>query len=221
MSEYIHTEVYRGYRIALQPDSDPQNPRTEADHLGKMVCFHRRYNLGDKHDYRDAEHALTSITGMDDDVLARVLAGEGLGDGSRLRLVLLPLYLYDHSGITMKTTPFSCKWDSGQVGIIYATYADIMKAYDIQPIKPDVWEPNEETKNKVLECLRAEVNEYDQYLTGQVYYMQIFGVSGDHNEPDEDGYWSDEAEDDCGGLYGQEYAVTYAKEMIDAIVDQG
>lgn len=38
-----------------------------------------------------------------------------------LEYVLLPLYLYDHSGITMKTSGFSCPWDSGQVGFIYAS----------------------------------------------------------------------------------------------------
>ena len=37
------------------------------------------------------------------------------------KYVILPLYLYDHSGITMSTGPFSCPWDSGQVGWIYAS----------------------------------------------------------------------------------------------------
>jgi len=35
--------------------------------------------------------------------------------------VILPLYLYDHGGITMNTGGFSCRWDSGQVGWIYAS----------------------------------------------------------------------------------------------------
>ena len=29
--------------------------------------------------------------------------------------IVQPLYLYDHGGITMNTTGFSCSWDSGQV----------------------------------------------------------------------------------------------------------
>jgi len=36
------------------------------------------------------------------------------------KYVILPLYLYDHGGITMSTGAFSCPWDSGQVGWIYA-----------------------------------------------------------------------------------------------------
>lgn len=37
------------------------------------------------------------------------------------KYVILPLFLYDHSGITMSTSVFSCPWDSGQVGWIYAS----------------------------------------------------------------------------------------------------
>ena len=35
--------------------------------------------------------------------------------------VLLPLYLYEHGGMTMNTRGYSCSWDSGQVGFIYAS----------------------------------------------------------------------------------------------------
>ena len=36
------------YVLVIQPDDDPFNPR-EDDNFGKMVCFHRRYHLGDHH----------------------------------------------------------------------------------------------------------------------------------------------------------------------------
>ena len=42
-------------------------------------------------------------------------------NGGEDEVVALPLYLYDHSGITMNTSGFSCPWDSGQVGWIYCT----------------------------------------------------------------------------------------------------
>jgi len=44
--------------------------------------------------------------------------------------IILPLYLYDHSGITMNTTGFSCGWDSGQVGYIVMSYEKIRKEYN-------------------------------------------------------------------------------------------
>ncbi len=45
------------------------------------------------------------------------------------RTVILPLDLYDHSGITMNTTGFHCPWDSGQVGYIYVMPEDIRKEF--------------------------------------------------------------------------------------------
>jgi len=50
-------------------------------------------------------------------------SGEFLGIVEYLgKYVILPLYLYDHGGITMSTNPFSCPWDDGgQVGWIYAS----------------------------------------------------------------------------------------------------
>jgi hypothetical protein len=46
---------YKGHTINIFPDGDAPNPRKEFDSLGTMVCFHRRYNLGDRHEFRDPE----------------------------------------------------------------------------------------------------------------------------------------------------------------------
>jgi len=35
-------------------------------------------------------------------------------------LFVLPIYVYEHGGITMSTGGFSCSWDSGQAGYIYS-----------------------------------------------------------------------------------------------------
>jgi hypothetical protein len=33
--------------VRLTPDEDAENPRTDFDHFGRMLCSHRRYSLGD------------------------------------------------------------------------------------------------------------------------------------------------------------------------------
>lgn len=43
-----------GYNLQVFRDEYAENPR-EWDNLGKMVCWHRRYNLGDKHDYESPQ----------------------------------------------------------------------------------------------------------------------------------------------------------------------
>lgn len=127
----------------ISPDSDPSSPR-ENDNVGTMVCWHRRYTLGDeqpKQDPVDFENALPKDT------------------------VILPLYLYDHSGLTMSTEPFSCPWDSGQVGFIYATPKKLKAEYGKD------WK-SEETMETIRNVLKAEVAEYDTFLRGDFWVME-------------------------------------------------
>lgn len=100
-----------GIRLNICIDEIPQNPR-EWDNLGTMVCGHRRYNLGDEQ-AKNTELYNSWEEWLENEVIKP--------NGSRNNVVVLPLYLYDHSGITMNTTGFSCPWDSGQVGWIYCT----------------------------------------------------------------------------------------------------
>ncbi len=51
------------------------------------------------------------------------------------KYLMLPLYLYDHSGLAMSTGKFlraspSCRMDSGQVGWIYVSKEDALKEFD-------------------------------------------------------------------------------------------
>lgn len=139
------------HKIVIERDDDPINPR-EWDNLGRMVCAHGRYNLGDE----NAEHFARYRDW--DDYLRNVI----LEDVSTETAVTLPLYLYDHSGITMSTSPFTSRWDSGQVGWIYA-YKDDFK--DI----PDVYVDGQFDLDKARDILKSEVTVYDQYLRGDVY----------------------------------------------------
>lgn len=142
--EAIHT-YYNGdktKRLQIFNDEEPMNPR-EDDNLGTMYCTHGRYSVGDSNAVSANE--------------VRAEVGEG-------HFISLPVYMYDHSGITVSTTPFGCSWDSGQVGRIYTTTenaADIL-GVSVEDLDHD----------KVKEMLVAEVAEYDRYLRGEFYgYM--------------------------------------------------
>lgn len=53
MKEIVYSETrYKNFMITLIYDSDPPNPRVYEDNITKIICFHKRYNLGDKHNYR-------------------------------------------------------------------------------------------------------------------------------------------------------------------------
>lgn len=141
--------------VRIVQDDDCSNPRKEFDHAGHMVCFHRRYDLGDK-------HGLTIDEAKD---LSNRIIKEGDG-------VVLPLYLYDHSGITMSTSAFSCPWDSGQVGFIYMTKEDIRKNWGVKRVTAALIE-------QARQLLISEVKEYDYYLTGQCYGFIVESPDGE------------------------------------------
>ena len=62
----------------------------------------------------------------------------------------------------MSTGAFSCPWDSGQVGFIYVSRAKLREVYGW----PRITKAREQ---EVLELLREEVEEYDNYLRGNVW----------------------------------------------------
>ena len=171
MDEAIETIEYRGHEIKIYQDTDAESPR-EFDNIGTMMCAHRNYNLGDAQADGDA---------------IREKAAEVEKAGG----IVLPLYLYDHSGITMNTTGFSCPWDSGQVGIIYVMPEKGREEFGRQ------W------KKKATKYLKGEVETYDQYLTGDVYGYVVEG-------PD--------SNDSCWGFFGKKYAIEEAKGNIDASI---
>ena len=173
---------YKGYNIKIYLDEDPENPRTAWDNFGHMICFHSRYNLGDKHDM-------------------------SLEDAKELEkskdVISLPLYLYDHSGLTIRTYPFSCPWDSGKIGFVYVTKEEVRKEYSCKLVTKKI-------KEKVINLLRSEVEEYDNYLTGEVYGYRIV----DDNE---------EERDSCWGFFGNEWRemiLSDCKQMIDYYVEE-
>lgn len=181
------------YRIKIIQDNDPISPR-ENDNLGKMVCFHGRYDLGDKHDYDHRDYS-----GWEEQ-------REAISKNEDV-CVILPLYLYDHSGITISTSPFSCRWDSGQVGWILVSKKKVREEYGVKRI-------NKKLVEKVTGILEAEVKEYDQYLTGDVYGYEIYEL-----KTCSEGHEHAEFVDSCWGYYGEEYCMTEAMGVVQHYID--
>lgn len=138
------------------------------------MCWHRRYELGDQHEFRTP--------------------GEFRGWVRKVDVaVALPLYLYDHGGLTMSTKgwlyPYNDPWDAGQVGWIYVTKTRLRKEFGIRRVTKKIL-------RRAEEILRAEVEVYDQYLRGEVYGFTAYNVVGGEIE----------VLDSCGGFYGDDPA---------------
>ena len=148
--------------LKIERDNDPINPR-EGYHIGTMVCWHSRYDLGDEKPTCDPDEY------------------EFPKD-----CIQLPLYLYDHSGITMATHPITgCCFDEGVVGWIFVSRKKVREEYGWKRITA-------EREMLIRQYLKSEVEQYDQYLTGDVWYYDIEDESGD-------------ILDSCCGFYGEEY----------------
>lgn len=77
-------------------------------------------------------------------------------------VVILPLFLLDHSLLSISTTDFGDPWDSGLVGWIYAPREKFVRETGFTP--EELFEGG-----KAEEILKAEVEVYDCYLRGEVY----------------------------------------------------
>lgn len=227
-------------RAVIRQDEDSWfNPRVDHDNLGTIVCWHRRYDLGDRHSYRDRDHFFKTLwdqyaTPTEQKRLARdlwsALSAErketlrwklkaaadsyfnlkdkrdavfsllideiGIAEyGAPQEVIMLPLYLFDHGGLAISTGAFGCSWDSGQVGFIYCT---LTKAR--QWLGTDHYD-------KIIRRLKSEVKEYDMYLRGDVYRIDVY--KGDCGCDQ-----CDERIDGSCGLLGIESAIEATEEIV-------
>lgn len=183
MGQYVsETETIDKYQIDIMPDDMPDSPRN-WDNMGTMICFHRDAILGDKHDYDHSDYNGWS------EMEKAIIANEDVA-------VILPLYVYQHGGMTMNTTGFHCGFDSGQVGFIFVSKKVLRKEYGVKYVTQKV-------RDKALKVLLGEVETYDQYLTGDIYGYRITDTE------------TDEKLDSCWGFYGSDYCMEEAKRIVE------
>jgi hypothetical protein len=135
--------------LTIDLDQEPESPR-EWDNIGTMLCYHSRYELGDKKgDFEDPEDLMAYLR--------------------KTKAVVLNLRLLDHSGLSMSTSntwPYDDKWDAMNIGLIFVTYDKIKKEYGKKILS-----------GRTLALARAqleqEVKTYDHWLRGDILYYSI------------------------------------------------
>ena len=145
--------------VVVEYDNFPINPIEYSDAL--FVMFHKRYELGstqsidpdDFHDWFDMQEHLKSIYDY-----------------------VTPVYMYEHSGIALKTTSFGDRWDSGQVGFACANYKDFAITE---------WAGMDEIINNLL-------HEYQNYINGEVYAVYLYDAETEEQIDGMSGFSSEE-----------------------------
>jgi len=179
-------EIYKGYNIKIEQDELGESPR-EWDNLSTMAFFHGGYNLGDK------DH------GFDTKDYPGWVELEGAIIRKHKPVCIAPVYLYDHSGITIKIGSFSgylpeghAEFDSGMIGYVFIPSKQVRKEWKVKHISKKI-------KEICIKNREAEIKTYDQFLRGDVYGYSI-------NDLDDGSCW---------GFYGYDECLKEAKDKID------
>lgn len=181
---------YKGYTLTIEQDEFAEDPRS-WDNLGTMVCFHGRYTLGDKTGYKSDDFNSWQE-------LWTTLVKSG-------KILIAPLYLYDHSGLRIKIGSFQgllpqghAEFDSGQIGFIYTTPDAVKNNYNVKRITKKI-------RQQAEELLANEVTTYDEFLSGSIYSVNITDEHG-------------EFIDNLGGIHNYYEAEKQAKDMVDSYI---
>lgn len=164
--------------VKIYQDEDPLNPRDTAwqDNCDLFIFFHKRYNLGDKHDYKHQDYDSW------DDMEKQIIKDHNPVDIRRI-------YMYDHSGLTIKDSPFGCPWDSGMIGFALISRKSALKEMNAKKVTKKV-------KDWAKKCLDSSIESYDNYLRGNCYGYVVEDADG-------------ETLDSCWGFIGD---IDYVKE---------
>lgn len=155
----LHTVEKGGLTLTIDYDEWAESPLEWNE--AKIAYLQRsRYTLGNE---RVSEDVM-------DEIRDRIDSGELYG---------LAVYAYVHSGVELKTAPFSCSFDSGQSGFVY-----------IEKDSPDIAHFKGDTE-EILEFLSGCVESYSDYLGGSNYCYSIKDADGDLIDSCCMGTWGD------------------------------
>lgn len=168
-------------KIVLDEGDTTGNPRDPQwnEVYGSIYTLHGRYTIGESHSYNNPDELDNFIESDASIVWASKLYG------------------YEHGGITISLTPFNDQFDSGQLGWAFLTRDLVLAEHGVV---------NELTIDLCVQVMKAEIEQYNLYLQGEVYGYRIM-------ELDEDGEELDEV-DACWGMIGREYTQEQGEEAL-------
>ena len=192
-----------GRKLGIEYCEWAESPR-EWDNLTKCIFFGNYRHLGDKHDF-DFDFEFDSR----EDFIDR---GADIIKKEFDAVLVKAVHVYQHSGTSISTDysyPYTCSWDSGTIGFVIITKADLRNEYNWKLITQKRLDSVMDTINKVMD---SEIDELDKYISGEVYAFSIQDENGD-------------TEDSCSGFYGSDIKTNgilehLSKEDADMVLEQ-
>ncbi len=147
-----------GYTIEISIDHNPPNPINKIDNIGKMVCYHPTYFLGDRHDFGtdpDAYHFW-------EDLKAEI-------SNTHDTDLIIPLYLSNDDGLKIHTTKITKEQYLPIVGFVYTPQSKIIEIQNDKRLK--------DVDNFIKKSWADEIKQYNHYLKGECYQYQVYEKS--------------------------------------------
>jgi hypothetical protein len=164
-------EMYKGFEIEVCQDQYRNDNPRDWSNLGIIAIVYNRYFEGDE-------------------TVTQETVNDILNDPD---LISLPVYAHIHSNISLSTSDFSDRFDSGMAGVIYVSKHTAKKEFG------DIF-----SEEIILSNLKSEVNTYSTWLSDGVLGYTI-KLNGD-------------VIDSCWGFYDTvESVLAQAKEAADGI----
>ena len=157
-------ELNNGNKLEIFQNDTPESPREYFSNATKMIFFHKRLNVGDKHNINPDNYTSYGA-----------IAQECFGEND----IVMPVFAYSKRAFELSLTPFSCPWDSGQVGFIVVDEITIKVEFGGDKIK-------------ALNNLKVELETYNDYLNGRTYGYRLEDSEGHEI-------------DTCWGFYGTNF----------------
>jgi len=145
--EIILSGTHNGqdWRLKRAHDEDPVSPR-EGENLWTLAFAHRRYTLGDVQvapdDFQDHLRSVKADSDPEKD------------------FYVLPVYMFDHSGLAFSINDFNDRFDSGQIGRAYVSVQSLIENYGGDTA---------ETRARAQAALASELDEYQSFVNGEIY----------------------------------------------------
>ena len=218
------------YRLKIERDEDPRDPR-EDDNMCAMWLWHKRARLGEEkpEGLLDRYQAMCHLLAEQDrefvDELAQYSSSHTPKECSELiekefgrHYIWSLVYAYEHSGITISLKPFSCRFDSGVLGIIFVERQDAITQLMYEPSLHEGLGAYVERVTR--EEMAIEVQQYDDYLQGNVYgfvlesHVWPFEIPG-HGVDISDNTLDWDDEESAWGFYGDNPTVNGISEHLE------
>lgn len=194
MLEVVQTLVNEGKRVEICRDDNPESPNEWGDEDLFLCGYHRDFTTGPE----GWKEVLQECVG-------KVMEGVDPTEVHDTH-VIFPLRAYIHSGVALSLGaggyPFNDQWDSCWVGAVV--------------VKKD---PEEFGGRPFVDVAQGLVNEWNQFLSGDVYGLQFYEQVHDPKSGEATAQFAEV--DSCWGFYGIDYARSEARGWLDLPAKEG